>query len=173
VRFKDLADRKKNVTDRDLLSLIGAESSRPDEIYTLVELQVTAGTRGVATATLSLECEGEVQTQAAVGAGPVDAAFNAIDAIIQGGAELSHYRLEAVTEGNDALGEAMVKLQYTENGSSNDPELKRLRTYRGLGTDQDVIVASARAYLAANNRLLAATHRTPSEQPAAKEASQA
>ena len=117
----------------------------------------------------------EVQTQAAVGAGPVDAVFNAIDAIVQGGGELSSYRLEAVTEGNDALGEATVRLRESETGHNDDPELDRARTYRGAGADQDVIVASALAYLAANNRLLAATeqHRANEKPQASKEARQA
>ncbi|MBW2730946.1 MAG: 2-isopropylmalate synthase [Deltaproteobacteria bacterium] len=158
VRFKDLADKKKYLTDHDLVALLGSNSGEEQQLYTLDDLQVTCGTRGMATATLTLrDPEGRPETQAAVGAGPVDAAFNAIDTIMCTGSELMRYRLEAVTEGNDALGDASVQLRTADEGTDNlQTGDARRPIYRGQGADQDVIVASARAYLAASNRILRA-----------------
>ena len=158
-RFKDLADTKKYVTDHDLMNLMGGGAT-VEAHYTLEELQVSCGTRGLATATLTLRGpDGALDTQAAVGAGPIDAAFNAIDTITCAKVELLQYRLEALTEGNDALGDASVLLRLSEGPASDNPQTSALRqpVYRGQGADQDVIVASARAYLAASNRVLAAT----------------
>jgi 2-isopropylmalate synthase len=142
VRFKALADRRKYVADADLIALVRDEAEQAQELYLLRQLQVSCGTDGVASATVTLvDPEHRMLTLSAVGTGPVDAVFNAIDRILQTGCTLVQYQLRATNEGKDALGEAIVRVKGQDG-----------RTFRGFGTDQDVIVASARAYLAAQNR---------------------
>jgi 2-isopropylmalate synthase len=156
--FKQLADRKKVVTDADLIALVSAERRQPPEVFSLVQLQVGCGTAGVATAAVILRGpDGAEHTRAAFGSGPVDAAFKAMDEIARAGATLLEYRVHAVTEGIDALGEVTVRVadesleasrQNPQSGSSHR------QVFHGYGADTDVVVASARAYLAALNRLL-------------------
>ncbi|MDX2077417.1 MAG: 2-isopropylmalate synthase [bacterium] len=143
-RFKDLADSKKNVTDADLEALMADEFNKPQEIFTLVDIQVTCGTMGMPTATAKLRnAKGEDVIYAAVGVGPVDACFRALDAIINPPKSvLVEYAVHSVTEGIDALGEVTVRIE--SNG----------KTFGGYGADGDVIVASVKAYLAALNRML-------------------
>ncbi len=163
-RFKDLADKKKMVTDADLLAIVGDQLYQPREIFTLDGLQVACGTMGMATATVRLSGpDGEQQVEAAMGTGPVDATFKAIDAIVGAPNVLLEYTVRAVTEGIDAIGEVSVRLQ-AENGSvhlrtSPQSGMERPRTFGGHGADTDIIVASAKAYLAALNRLLVASGR--------------
>lgn len=143
-RFKDLADAKKNVTDADLEALMMDEFDRPYEIFKLSDVQVTCGTMGMPTATVRLvDTSGSSQVNAEVGTGPVDASFKAIDGIVQAENVLVEYSVHSVTEGIDALGEVTVRI------SSGG------RTFGGYGADDDVIVASVKAYLAALNRMLA------------------
>jgi 2-isopropylmalate synthase len=150
-RFKDLADAKKNVTDADLEALMADELHRPQEYFRLVDFQVMAGTMGLPTATMRLlNPQGEAITHAAVGAGPVDAVYQAIDAIVQCPNTLMEYSVHGVTEGIDALGEVTVRLAPPESTG------RAARSYGGYGADADIIVASAKAYLAALNRMLAA-----------------
>jgi 2-isopropylmalate synthase len=147
-RFKDLADAKKNITDADLQNLMAGEVGDLEEFFILDEIQVTCGTMGMPTATAKLRTnEGEQIIQAAVGVGPVDAAFRALDAVIDAKNVLAEYHVHAVTEGIEALGEVTVRIT-TLDGK---------RSFGGYGADGDVIVASVRAYLAALNRLLAYT----------------
>jgi 2-isopropylmalate synthase len=146
-RFKELADKKKTVTDADLEALIANEVYGPDEIFHLEGIQVACGQPGMPTATLKLRGpDGKVQIQAAIGTGPVDAVYQAIDKIIAVPNTLVEYRVSAITEGIDALGEVTVRIRRDENGR---------RTFGGHGADTDIIVASAKAYLAAINRMLA------------------
>lgn len=143
-RFKDLADAKKNVTDADLEALIADEFHKPEEFYSLTDIQVMCGTMGMPTATVNLtKASGENFVNAAVGAGPVDACYKAIDGIVQAENVLMEYSVHSVTEGIDALGEVTVRI---EAGG---------KTFGGYGADSDVIVASVKAYLAALNRMLA------------------
>ncbi len=146
-RFKELADKKKVVTDADLAALIADEFYQPPEIYALEDIVVTCGRPGMPTATVRLRGpEGTSTVRAAVGTGPVDAVYKAMDAMIQSPNTLMEYSVHAVTSGIDALGEVTVRLQ------SNAAEP---RTFGGHGADTDIIVASAKAYLAALNKLIA------------------
>jgi 2-isopropylmalate synthase len=148
-RFKALADKKKTVTDPDIEALIADELYGPEEVFRLEGIQVACGQPGMPTATLRLRGpDGQVYIQAAIGTGPVDAAYQAINKIVQTPNTLVEYRVAAVTEGIDAMGEVTVRIRRDENGR---------RTFGGHGADTDIIVASAKAYLAALNKMLAYT----------------
>ncbi len=176
-RFKRLADKKKRVTDADLEALVNDEIVHAHEVFHLDGLQVTCGTMGMPTATVRLRGpDGETHVQVAVGTGPVDAAFKAIDAVVQAPNTLLEYAVHAVTEGIDAIGEVTVRLQ-AENGSSpkrTSPQsgFAQARTFGGYGADTDIIVASAKAYLSALNKLLVASGRYGAPQRAAEVAAQ-
>jgi len=163
-RFKDLADKKKTITDADLEALVSDEIYQPREIFSLDGLQVACGTIGMPTATVRLiDPDGELHVQAAIGTGPVDATYKAIDAIVQAPNTLLEFSIRAITEGIDALGEVTVRIK-AENGSiprRMSPQSGRARrlTFGGHGADTDTIVACAKAYLAAINKLLAASGR--------------
>jgi 2-isopropylmalate synthase len=163
-RFKDLADKKKTVTDADLEALVSDEIYQPREIYSLDGLQVACGTIGMPTATVRLHGpDGELHVQAAIGTGPVDATYRAIDEIVGAPNTLLEFSIRAITEGIDAMGEVTVRLQ-AENGSiprrtSPQSGKSQVRTFGGHGADTDIIVASAKAYLAALNKLLASSGR--------------
>ncbi len=162
-RFKQLADKKKIITEADLEALVEDQSYQSEEVYSLEGLQVACGTMGMPTATVRLRGpDGNFHIQAAVGTGPVDAAYKAIDCIIGSKINLLEFNVHAVTEGIDAIGEVTVRLQG-ENGSrhtftSPQSEQVQHRTYGGYGADTDIIVASAKAYLAALNKLLRSAH---------------
>ncbi|MBM3585158.1 MAG: 2-isopropylmalate synthase [Alphaproteobacteria bacterium] len=141
-RFKDLADRKKDVFDEDLVALVDDEVASGHDRIKFVALQVMCGSQGPQKATLALAVDGAERTVTATGNGPVDATFNAIKALFPHEAKLQLYQVHAVTEGTDAQAEVTVRLE--EKG----------RTVNGLGADPDTLVASARAYLNALNRLL-------------------
>ena len=159
-RFKLLADKKKTITDADLEALVSVELYQPREIFSLDGLQVACGTMGMPTATVRLRCpDGNLQVQAAVGGGPVDAVYKAMDAIIQATNTLEEFSVHAVTEGIDALGEVTVRIKGIQDEIREQPQedVETPRTYGGYGADCDIIVASAKAYLAALNKLLIAT----------------
>jgi 2-isopropylmalate synthase len=160
-RFKVLADRKKTVTDADLEALVATEISQPHEYFTLNGLQVACGTMGLPTATVRLiGPDAAAHEHAAIGTGPVDATFKAIDRITAADCTLLEYIVQAVTEGIDALGEVSVRISGRDDSSSRinpQNERTRSRVFHGHGTDTDIIVASAKAYLAAINRMFAAT----------------
>jgi 2-isopropylmalate synthase len=144
-RFKELADAKKTVTDADLEALIADEFHGPQEIFSLGDIQVMCGTMGMPTATVKLtRADGQAFVQAAIGTGPVDASYKAIDAIVQSPNTLVEYSVHSVTEGIDALGEVTVRIA-TPDGK---------RSFGGYGADSDIVVASVKAYLAALNRML-------------------
>lgn len=162
-RFKELADRKKNITEADLEALVADLISQPVEIFKLDGLQVSCGTMGMPTATVRMRSpDGELHVQAAVGTGPVDATFSAIDVIVNAPNTLLEYSVNAITEGIDAIGEVSVRLE-ADNGSipkRKSPQHKNFlqpRTFGGHGVDTDIIVASAKAYLSALNKLLIAS----------------
>lgn len=171
-RFKEVADKKKIITEADLEALMVDERYQPREIYRLDGLQVACGTVGMPTATVRLiGPDGETRVCAEVGTGPVDAAYKAIDAIVQAPNTLLEFSVRAVTEGIDAIGEVTVRLQ-AENGSvhkrtSPQSGQERARTFGGHGADTDIIVASANAYLSALNKLLVASGRYESDSPEA------
>ena len=144
-RFKQIADRKRCVHDADLLALVAGECAPALELYTLEDLQVACGTVGLATATVRLrDPDGMVRVQAAVGTGPVDATYKAIDAIVGAPVELLEFTVNAVTEGIDALGEVSVRVREADE-----------RPTHGHGADTDIVVASAKAYLRALNHVAA------------------
>ncbi|MGD8585138.1 MAG: 2-isopropylmalate synthase [Chloroflexota bacterium] len=163
-RFKELADKKKTVTDADLAALITDQLYQQHELFVLDGLQVACGTMGMATATVRLTGPDGVQTvQASIGTGPVDAAYKAIDAVVHVPNRLLEFSVHSVTEGIDAIGEVTVRLEAT-NGSvlqrkSPQSGYMQPRTFGGHGADTDIIVASAKAYLSALNKLLVATGR--------------
>jgi 2-isopropylmalate synthase len=167
-RFKDLADRKKTITNADLVALVTSEIARPDEFYSLAGLQVACGSMGMPTATVRLTGpDGASHEKAAIGTGPVDAAFKAIDSIVGIRCDLLEYIVQAVTEGIDALGEVSVRIGngHTESSRINPQKENSGRPiFHGHGTDTDIIVASAKAYLAALNRLIA-IHGKEAEAP--------
>ena len=155
-RFKDLADRKKNVYDEDIEALVEDEISTSGEGAKVIALTVIAGTGGPQKAILTMDINGRHETREATGDGPVDATFKAIRAICPHNATLSLYQVHAVTEGTDAQAEVSVRLEA--NG----------RIATGKGADTDTLVASARAYVAAMNRL---NLRQQSSNPGALKAS--
>jgi 2-isopropylmalate synthase len=164
-RFKELADKKKVVTDADLEAMMEDEAYHLEEIFRLDGLQVTCGTMGMPTATVRLQGpDGAMHVQVAIGTGPVDATYKAIDEIVSAPNKLLEFNIHAVTEGIDAIGEVTVRLQSV-NGSNSQrtsPQSgeKHARTYGGYGADTDIVVASAKAYLSALNKLLATKSRS-------------
>ncbi len=145
VAFKELADKKKEITDRDIESLVAEELRTVTEVYHLDRLQVTTGDRGVPTAAVRLIGPGDkVLADAALGTGPVDAVYQAINRLVGLPNTLTEFSVKSVTEGIDAIGEVLIRIE--SDGV----------TYTGRGADTDIIVASARAYINALNRLLAA-----------------
>ena len=157
-RFKSLADKKKTVTDADLEALVTDEIYQPTEVFSLDGLQVACGTMGLPTATVRLLGPGEQEfVHAAVGTGPVDAVYKAIDGIIGAPNTLLEFSVHAVTEGIDAQGEVTVRIQEGPDSKSVEDPGEIQRTFGGYGADTDIIVASAKAYLAAINKLLGIT----------------
>jgi 2-isopropylmalate synthase len=160
IRFKTLADKKKTITDADLEALVSDELYQPREVYTMDGLQVACGTMGMPTATVRLRGpDGSLHVRAAVGTGPVDAVYKAIDLVIQAPASLIEFSIHAITEGIDALGEVTVRIKGS-NGKHvlhAMDEIESQRSFGGYGADTDIIVASAKAYLSALNKLLVAS----------------
>jgi 2-isopropylmalate synthase len=158
-RFKTLADKKKTVTDADLEALAESEFERPQDFFALDALDVTCGFGEDAKATVKLKSpDGEVSRNA-TGTGPVDATFKAIDDIVQAPSKLIEYNVHAVTEGIDALGQVSVRVSADTGAVRENPQQGSStggRVFHGHGADTDIIAASAKAYLAALNRLLAA-----------------
>jgi len=158
-RFKALADKKKMITDADLEALVADELYQPRELFSLDGLQVACGTMGMPTATIRLrDPEGALHVHASVGTGPVDAAYRAIDAIVGFPNTLQEFVVHAVTEGIDALGEVTVRIEG-ENPQpvTEDEDPARPFTFGGYGADTDIVVASAKAYLSALNKMLVAS----------------
>ncbi|ALG90478.1 2-isopropylmalate synthase [Rhodovulum sp. NI22] len=149
VRFKALADRKKEVYDDDLIALMHDSSS--DEAHGRIQvkfLRVVCGTEAPQTADLTLTIDGADHQVSAIGDGPVDAAFNAVKALFPHTARLQLYQVHAVTEGTDA--QATVSVRMEENG----------KIVTGQSSDTDTVVASAKAYVNALNRLLVRREKT-------------
>ena len=142
VRFKALADRKKHVYDEDIEALVDEEIATAQDRIKLVSLTVIAGTMGPQSATATLDLDGKHLTVQSTGNGPVDATFNCIKALVPHEAVLELYQVHAVTEGTDAQAEVSVRL--SENG----------RSVTAKGADPDTLVASAKAYLGALNKLM-------------------
>ncbi len=144
-RFKDLADRKAEIFDEDLQALVNEDAQQgSQDRYRLGYLRVCSEMGTHPEATVELWVDGVARTAAVTRGGPVDAAFQAIEAIVQSGAQLLLYSVNAITTGTDAQGEVTVRLQASDG-----------RVVNGLGADTDIVVASAKAYVSALNRIQA------------------
>ena len=142
--FLNLADKKKEVYDEDLESLVNEQSRTAKGIYTLKSLQVSCGYPLTPTATLTMaDAFGSLKTVAAYGTGPIDAAFKAVDMIVDVENDLQEFSVQSVSRGIDALGEVTVRLAAADG-----------EVFIGRGSDNDIIVSSAKAYVNALNRLL-------------------
>jgi len=150
-RFKALADKKRHVFDEDIVALVDDEMARGQDRLRFESLRVVAGTFGPQSAELELSVDGETRVGLARGDGPVDAIFNAIKGLFPHDAALQLYQVHAVTEGTDAQAEVSVRLE--EAGKS----------VTGRGADTDTLVASAKAYLNALNKLLVKRQKTAPE----------
>ncbi|MEM8823613.1 MAG: 2-isopropylmalate synthase [Pseudomonadota bacterium] len=142
VRFKALADRKKEIYDDDLVALMQDEERTGEDRIKVERLRVVCGTEGPQTAEITLTIDGKAHSAEATGDGPVDAAFNAVKALVPHKARLQLYQVSAVTEGTDA--QATVTVRMEEEG----------RLVSGQSADTDTVVSSVRAYVNALNRLL-------------------
>jgi 2-isopropylmalate synthase len=140
--FKALADRKKHVYDEDIEALVDQEIALASDHIKVLSMTVIAGTVGAQSCTMTLDTDGQHSTVQATGNGPVDSIFNAIRELVPHEAVLELYQVHAVTEGTDAQAEVSVRL--TENG----------KTVTARAADPDTLVASARAYVAALNKLM-------------------
>jgi 2-isopropylmalate synthase len=141
-RFKDLADKKKTIFDEDIIAIVDDAAVRENQFVQFVSLQVRAGSVGPQTADIELNVDGQRCQAHAEGDGPVDATFKAIRDVFPHDARLDLYQVHAVTEGTDAQAEVTVRM--SEQG----------RTVTGTGADTDTLVASARAYVNALNKLV-------------------
>jgi len=146
-KFKKLADQKKDIFDEDIEALISEEVTKVPEVYSLVDLYVISGINQKPTATVKLKVGEELIDRMESGDGPVDATYRAIASVTDTKSSLLKYEVKGITGGTDALGEVMVSLE--EGG----------RTVRGYGADTDIIVASAKAYINALNKLAARRKR--------------
>ena len=162
-RFKELCDKKKYVTDRDLEALVLDEVFQPPQYWHMDQIHIHSGFPGIPTATVRLTGPaGDEHTEAAMGTGPVDAAYKAIDRIIGVPNRLLEFKINAITAGIDAMAEVSVRVE------GEGPDGKRV-SVNGHGAETDTLVAAAKAYLAALNRLVAlreeAAHRVPEREP--------
>ncbi len=145
-RFLNVADRKKEIRSEDLMSIVEVEMTKVPETYSFVNLQILSGNDITPMASVTLIKNGNKITDASIGNGPVNAAFNSIERIIGRKGKLLDFDLKAVTHGKDALGEAMVRVEIEDH------------VYSGTATSPDIIEASVRAYLNAFNRYFANNH---------------
>ena len=150
--FKSLADKKKNLYDEDIAAIIEDQAIRVNDNISLIDLQVIAGTKGPQRATISLEIFGDTKEITSTGDGPVDAIFNGLSELIPHSAKLLLYQVHAVTEGTDAQAEVSVRL--SEKGKS----------VVGQGSHTDTLVASAKAYINALNKLIVKREKTEPKQ---------
>ncbi len=150
-KFLELADKKKEVYPEDLEALVFDHFSFPEPTYQLDFLQTVSGSKSIPAAIIRLLKGEEKFEEVATGAGPIDAAYNAINKIVDLNIRLESYQLSAVTEGRDALGEVTVKLSY------------KTKTINGRGVSTDIIEASVKAYLNGINRLLKFNHLNHTE----------
>ena len=140
-KFKHLADQKKDIFDEDIEALVSEEVSKIPEVYSLMDLSVTSGTGTRPTAALKLKVNGEVVDKVEHGDGPVDAVYKAISAVTRTASSLLKFEVKGITGGTDALGEVIVTLEEDDT------------TVKGKGADTDIIVAAAKAYITALNKL--------------------
>ncbi len=148
LRFKDLADKKKEISDWDLEAIANDESQQAPELFRVELVQVSCGDHSRPTATVTLRTpDGEELTDAAIGTGPVDAVYKAINRVVNVPNQLIEFSVQSVTAGIDAIGEVTIRLRHNE------------RVYSGHAANTDIIVASAQAYVNALNRLYGSLQR--------------
>ena len=147
-RFKELADKKKDIYDEDIIALVHDEVFRGNDRIKLVSLQVMCGTEGPQKADVTLDIDGKIKSTSKEGDGPVDAIFQSIKTLCDTEAHLVLFKIDAVTKGTDAQAEVTVRLE--EDG----------KTANGQGADTDTLVAAARAYVHALNKLLVKREKT-------------
>ena len=148
LRFKDVADKKKEVTDWDLEAIVNDETRQTPEVFRLEHVQVSCGDHSRPTATVTvLTPDGQELTDAATGTGPVDAIYKAINRVVNIPNQLIEFSVQSVTAGIDAIGEVTIRLRHEG------------RIYSGHAANTDVVVASAHAYMQALNRLYIALNR--------------
>lgn len=148
-RFKALADKKHEIFDEDLHALISSSSPKEAEaIYVLKHLEVCSRTGEIPTAKVALSIRGESCTAFAEGGGPVDATYKAIESVVKSGSDLLLYSVNAITQGTDSQGEVTVRLERSG------------QIVNGLGSDTDIVAASAKAYIQALNLLEGAGGRS-------------
>lgn len=157
-RFKELADKKKMISDADLEALVGDEIYQPMETWELLNIQVQCGNQVIPTAVVTLRNNksGEVVTDAGFGAGPVDAIYQGINRVVKVENTLVEYLVQAVTEGMDANGDVTIRIEvpHSRGYSETAQGRPRRRLFSGRGVDTDILVASARAYMQALNKML-------------------
>ncbi|MCL1465796.1 2-isopropylmalate synthase [Argonema galeatum] len=148
LKFKDVADKKKEITDWDLEAIVNDEIQQAPDLFRVELVQVSCGSNACPTATVTLRTpEGEELTDAAIGTGPVDAVYKAINRVVNVPNQLIEFSVQSVTAGIDAIGEVTIRLKHGE------------RIFAGHSANTDIIVASAQAYVNALNRLYAALQR--------------
>jgi len=148
VRFKALADKKKDIYDEDLMALVDDEIQTGEQAIKFNRLRVMCGSDIKPEASIDIEVDGKQVTAVALGDGPVDATFKAIERLVPHNARLQVFQINAVTEGTDA--QAVVSVKLEEDGKS----------VNGQASDVDIIVASARAYISALNKLITKRRKT-------------
>ena len=153
VKFKDVADKKKEISDWDLEAIVNDEIQQAPELFKVELVQVSCGSNTQPTATVTLRTpDGEELTDAAIGTGPVDAVYKAINRVVNVPNELIEFSVQSVTGGIDALGEVTIRLRHES------------RVFSGHAANTDIIVASAQAYVNALNRLYVALHKEVKEE---------
>lgn len=145
VRFKEVADKKKDISDWDLEAIVNDEIQQAPDLFRVELVQVSCGSNARPTATVTLRTpQGEELTDAAIGTGPVDAVYKAINRVVNVPNELIEFSVQSVTAGIDAIGEVTIRLRYES------------KVFSGHAANTDIIVASAQAYVNALNRLYSA-----------------
>jgi 2-isopropylmalate synthase len=153
LRFKELADKKKEISDWDLEAIANDETQQTPELFRLELVQVSCGDQARPTATVSLRTpRGEELMDAAIGTGPVDAVYKAINRVVKVPNELIEFSVQSVTKGIDAMGEVTIRLRHNN------------RVFSGHAANTDIIVASAQAYVNALNRLYGSLQGNPTQQ---------
>ncbi|KAJ6413537.1 hypothetical protein OIU84_006352 [Salix udensis] len=170
-RFKAVAETKKRVTDADLIALVSDEVFQPENVWKLLDLQVTCGTLGLSTATVKLvNADGEEHVACSLGTGPVDSAYKAVDLIVKEPVTLLEYSMNAVTEGIDAIAATRVLIrgedQHAPTHALTDKPLQR--TFSGSGAGMDIVVSSVKAYVGALNKMLAVKQQSSTERVSTK-----
>ena len=153
VRFKEVADKKKEISDWDLEAIVNDEIQQAPDLFKVELVQVSCGSNAQPTATVTLRTpDGEELTDAAIGTGPVDAVYKAINRVVNVPNELIEFSVQSVTGGIDALGEVTIRLRHES------------RVFSGHAANTDIIVASAQAYVNALNRLVSALQQEVKEE---------